>query len=88
MQCCVAVLLWLFVVVVVVVVVVVLVYFCFRLSGWEVHTYHNPQIHKALPGFFFPLYFQLPYLREETCFQQAGASSAVEGTSQGCRGIF
>jgi len=40
MQCCVAVL-WLFVVVVVVV-VVVLVYFCFRLSGWEVHTYHNP----------------------------------------------
>jgi hypothetical protein len=27
------------------------------------------------------LYFQLPYLPEETCFQQAG-SSAVEGTSQ------
>jgi hypothetical protein len=26
----------------------------------------------------FPLYFQLHYLREETCFQQAG-SSAVEG---------
>ncbi len=29
----------------------------------------------------FPLYFQLPYLPEETCFRQAG-SSAVEGTSQ------
>jgi hypothetical protein len=29
----------------------------------------------------FPLYFQLPYLREETCFQQAG-SSVVEDTSQ------
>jgi hypothetical protein len=29
----------------------------------------------------FPLYFQLPYLCEETCFQQAG-SSGVEGTSQ------
>jgi hypothetical protein len=27
------------------------------------------------------LYFQLPYLPEETCLQQAG-SSAVEGTSQ------
>jgi len=27
------------------------------------------------------LYFQLPYLPEETCFQQAG-SSAVEGNSQ------
>jgi len=27
------------------------------------------------------LYFQLRYLPEETCFQQAG-SSAVEGTSQ------
>jgi hypothetical protein len=31
------------------------------------------------------LYFQLPYLPEETCFQQAG-SSAVEGTSQVIRG--
>jgi hypothetical protein len=29
----------------------------------------------------FPLYFQLPYLPEDTCFQQGG-SSAVEGTSQ------
>jgi hypothetical protein len=28
-----------------------------------------------------PLYFQLPYLPEDTCFQQGG-SSAVEGTSQ------
>jgi len=27
------------------------------------------------------LYFQLPYLPEETCFQQVG-SSAVEGVSQ------
>jgi hypothetical protein len=27
------------------------------------------------------LYFQLPYLSEETCFEQTG-SSAVEGTNQ------
>jgi len=33
----------------------------------------------------FPLYFQLPYLPEETCFQQRG-SSAVEGTSQAVLG--
>jgi len=39
---------------------------------------------KALPG-FFPLYFQLHYLPEETCFQQ-GRSSAVEGTSQAVLG--
>jgi hypothetical protein len=31
------------------------------------------------------LYFQLPYLPEETCFQQAG-SSEVEGTSQAVLG--
>jgi hypothetical protein len=31
------------------------------------------------------LYFQLHYLPEETCFQQAG-SSAVEGTSQAVLG--
>jgi hypothetical protein len=31
------------------------------------------------------LYFQLSYLPEETCFQQAG-SSAVEGTSQAVLG--
>jgi hypothetical protein len=31
------------------------------------------------------LYFQLPYLPEKTCFQQAG-SSAVEGTSQAVLG--
>jgi hypothetical protein len=31
------------------------------------------------------LYFQLPYLPEEACFQQAG-SSAVEGTSQAVLG--
>jgi hypothetical protein len=31
------------------------------------------------------LYFQLPYLPEETCFQQTG-SSAVEGTSQAILG--
>jgi hypothetical protein len=30
-------------------------------------------------AWIFPLYFQLPYLLEGTCFQQAG-SSAVEGT--------
>jgi hypothetical protein len=33
----------------------------------------------------FPLYFQLPYLPEETCFQQWG-SSVVEGTSQAVLG--
>jgi hypothetical protein len=38
---------------------------------------------KALP-LILPLYFQLPYLPEETCFQQGG-SSAVEGTSQAVR---
>jgi hypothetical protein len=32
-------------------------------------------------AWIFPLYFQLTYLPEETCFQQAG-SSAVEGTNQ------
>jgi len=31
------------------------------------------------------LYFQLPYLPKETCFQQAG-SSAAEGTSQAVLG--
>jgi hypothetical protein len=31
------------------------------------------------------LYFQLPYLPEETCFQQAG-SFVVEGTSQAVLG--
>jgi hypothetical protein len=40
---------------------------------------------KALPGFFF-LYFQLPYLPQETCFQQAGPS-AVEGTSHAVLGF-
>jgi hypothetical protein len=34
---------------------------------------------EALP-WIFPLYFQLPYLPEETCFQEAG-SSPVERTS-------
>jgi hypothetical protein len=33
----------------------------------------------------FSLYFQLPYLPEETCFQQVG-SSAVEGTNQALLG--
>jgi len=33
------------------------------------------------PAWILPLYFQLPYLPQETCFQQAG-SSAAEGTSQ------
>ncbi len=37
-------------------------------------------------AWIFPLYFQLPYLPEETCFQQAG-SSAVEGTSQAVLGF-
>ncbi len=32
-------------------------------------------------AWIFPLHFQLPYLPEATCFQQAG-SSVVEGTSQ------
>jgi hypothetical protein len=36
-------------------------------------------------AWIFPLYFQLPYLPEETCFQQGG-SSAVEGTSQAVLG--
>jgi hypothetical protein len=37
-------------------------------------------VRKALPRFFLCI-FQLPYLPEETCFQQAG-SSAVEGISK------
>jgi hypothetical protein len=36
-------------------------------------------------AWIFPLYFQFPYLLEETCFQQEG-SSAVEGTSQAILG--
>jgi hypothetical protein len=36
-------------------------------------------------AWIFPLYFQLPYLPEETCFQQAG-SSVVEGTSRALLG--
>jgi hypothetical protein len=32
-------------------------------------------------AWIFPLYFQLPYLPEGTCFQQAG-SSMVEDTNQ------
>ncbi len=48
-------------------------------------TNHHPfTVHKALPG-FFPLYFQLPYLSEETCFQKEG-SSVVEGTSHAVLG--
>jgi hypothetical protein len=46
-------------------------------------TYHS-LVRKALLGFFL-FYFQLPYLLEETCFQQAG-SSAVEGTNQAVMG--
>jgi hypothetical protein len=51
------------------------------------HVYHTHlitpiyRVRKALLSEFFLLYFQLPYLPEETCFQQAG-SSMVEGTSQ------
>jgi hypothetical protein len=40
---------------------------------------------KALRG-FFSFYFQLHYLPEENCFQQAG-SSVVEGTSQAVLGL-
>ncbi len=40
---------------------------------------------------FFPSYFEVPSLPEQTCFHQGG-SLAVEGTSQGthpgCTGIF
>jgi hypothetical protein len=36
-------------------------------------------------AWIFPLYFQLTYLPEETCFQQAG-SSVFEGTSQAVLG--
>jgi hypothetical protein len=36
-------------------------------------------------AWIFLLHFQLPYLPEETCFQQAG-SSMVEGTSQAVLG--
>jgi hypothetical protein len=42
-------------------------------------------------AWIFPLYFQLHYLPEETCFSQAG-SSAVEDCGRryqpGCTGIF
>ncbi len=38
----------------------------------------SPHVKRA---WIFPLYFRLPYLPEETCFQQTG-SSAVEGPSQ------
>jgi hypothetical protein len=45
-------------------------------------------VRKALPE-LFPLYFQLPYLPEETCFQRAGSSVVEEGTtSQAVVGIF
>jgi hypothetical protein len=40
---------------------------------------------KALPGFFFLCIFSsLPYVVEETCFQQAGFS-AVEGRYEQAR---
>jgi hypothetical protein len=43
---------------------------------------HAQACHKTeSTAWIFPLYFQLPYLLEETYFQQAG-SSAVEVTSQ------
>jgi hypothetical protein len=35
-------------------------------------------------AWIFPWYFQLPYLPEETCFQQAGSSSPVEGYQPAC----
>jgi hypothetical protein len=37
-------------------------------------------------AWIFPLYFQLPYLHEGTCFQQAGSSSVVKGISQAVLG--
>ncbi len=40
-----------------------------------------------MPGFFRCIFPLLPYLPEETCFQQAG-SSAVEGTSQAVLGCY
>jgi hypothetical protein len=56
--------------------------------GFIVTLHEHCPTRKALPG-FFPLYFQLPYLPEETkkptCFQQAG-SSTVEGTSRAVLG--
>jgi hypothetical protein len=36
---------------------------------------------KIVQAWIFPLYFQLGYLPEETCFQQVGSSSALEPTS-------
>jgi hypothetical protein len=45
----------------------------------------NPEFQHFIPvkalAWIFPLYFQLLYLPEETCFQPAG-SSGVEVTSQ------
>ncbi len=38
-------------------------------------------LHLKSTAWIFPLYFQIPYLPEETCSQQAGSSSAVEDTS-------
>jgi hypothetical protein len=47
----------------------------------EMQIYKELSTQKVSTAWIFPLYFQLPYLPEETCFQQGG-SSAVEGTSQ------
>jgi hypothetical protein len=44
---------------------------------WFLQIFIKPQS----TAWIFPLYFQLPCLPEETCFQQAG-SSVVEGTSR------
>jgi len=40
-----------------------------------------PEFTDNFIAWIFPLYFQLPYLAEESSFQQAG-SSMVEATSQ------
>jgi hypothetical protein len=67
--------------------------FCFLKNYSDFYTYkerRNQQplmtkkragTEKSSTAWDFPLYFQLPYLPEETGFQQAGYS-AVEGTSQ------
>jgi hypothetical protein len=54
-----------------------------EMSKMQIHTELSTQ--KVSTAWIFPLYFQLHYLSEETCFQHGG-SSAREGTSQGVLG--
>jgi hypothetical protein len=51
----------------------------------KMQIYKELSTQKVSTTWIFPLYFQLRYLPEETCFQQGG-SSAVERTSQGVLG--